>query len=728
LIAYPFTIFSSAFLLFLVQPIIGKQLLPWFGGSPGVWIICLVFFQIALLAGYAYSDHLSKRSPKAQATIHTTLLVAAILTLPITAPLALKPTGLEEPSLRVLLLLINTVGLPYFCISSTGPLLQNWYFKTLTHSDSVAKQRVYRLFALSNLASLIGLVCYPFVLEPYFKVHHQAYAWSLGFVVFALSCILCAWKMAAKVSTRTLSNNQDDLNRRFDLIDITRWISYSALGTVCLLAVTTHLTQNIASVPFLWILPLALYLLSFILCFESDKWYRRSIFHAAVILFSPLMIAAMFKDGAAMPITQSVPLYALGLFVVCMFANGELVRLKPKAQYLTVFYLYLSVGGALGGIFVGLIAPLIFSNYWELPLALTAACFLLCLVYAKDYTRITLLTVFIFIATSWYLIQESILANTVEKAFWVSFVGLSLIFASAIPKRSLRAGVTAGAVLSLIACSFLTFQYTAAMRTLAIYLERNFFGVITVFDNKDDTYRQLKHGAIIHGVQFLDEARVRQPTSYFTETSGGALAIASQREYKKKPLHIGIIGMGVGTLATYGLTGDRITFYEIDPQVVEVANRYFSFIPNSRATTSTVVGDARLQLEKQTNQQFDVVIIDAFSSDAIPVHLITREAFAVYRRHLTKDGLIVFHVSNRYLDLKPVIAQLSNDVGWFAAAVRDYPPNPSPAKALTDYVIVAKSESLLKVPPLISQVKSIKIPDKLSLWTDDYNNLFHILR
>jgi spermidine synthase len=337
-------------------------------------------------------------------------------------------------------------------------------------------------------------------------------------------------------------------------------------------------------------------------------------------------------------------------------------------------------------------------------------------------------TVAIFLAAGWYLVQELTSANAVEKAFWIGSLGACLAFASAIPKRSLRAGITAAAALSLIACSFLTFQYMAAVQSLAIYLERNFFGVITVFDNKNGEYRQLKHGAIIHGVQFLDKARERKPTSYFTETSGGALAIAAQRNHKNTALHIGIVGMGVGTLATYGVPGDRISFYEIDPQVVEVANKYFSFVPNSFARTSSVVGDARLQLEKQETQQFDVLIIDAFSSDAIPVHLLTKEAFSVYRRHLSKDGLIVFHVSNRYLDLKPVIAQLAGDVGWFAVAVRDYPQNPSPEKALTDYVVAAPVESLLQVKPLGGQAKTIKIPDRLSLWTDNYNNLFHILR
>ncbi|HEU4621776.1 MAG TPA: fused MFS/spermidine synthase [Burkholderiaceae bacterium] len=675
---YAVTIFISAFLLFLVQPIIAKQILPWFGGSAAVWTTCLVFFQCMLLAGYLYADALTRCRPRTQAVVHTALLLVACALLPIVPDAAWKPIDAADPTPRILMLLSATIGLPYFLVSTTGPLVQSWFARA--YAEDERQRSVYRLFALSNLASLIALMAYPFTVEPYTTVREQSVAWSYGFAVFAALATATAWVTTRRIhqSKRLQSSHvvKNPMDHAPSLGLQLLWLMLAALGTLFLLSVTTHITQNIASVPFLWIVPLALYLLTFILCFDGRGWYRRSVFWPALLVVLPLMAWGLVQDRGVMHISQALPLYCLGLFVVCMFCHGELVHAKPSPRWLTRFYLMISLGGALGGLFVGLVAPRVFAGYWELPLALVGCALLATIVI----TRVS----------------------------WLGFGVAALISASV--------------------ASWFGWQYLNLMRTDALLMTRNFYGTLrvkqTAPDDDPHAMRRLMHGVIMHGEQSLDAGRRDQPTTYYGPTSGAGLALQAAPE---RPRRIGVIGLGVGTVAAYARPHDVVRFYEINPQVLDAATRYFTYLPRAAGTIETVLGDARLNLERESPQAFDVLIVDAFSSDSIPVHLMTREALAIYRRHLAPSGVVAFHVTNRYLSLAPVVKQLADDARMHAVLIADTPVTSQ--LSTTDYVLVAeKATPLLVNDEMRERATPIEAREHLRLWTDDYNNLSRILK
>jgi hypothetical protein len=369
------TIFTSAFLLFLVQPIVAKEILPWFGGSAAVWTTCLVFFQVALLAGYAYSDFTTRKlTPRAQATLHIVLLLASLAMLPIIPEASWKPAGSEDPGFRILGLLLATIGLPYFLLATTGPLVQAWFARTFPLGT------VYRLFALSNLASMLALISYPFAFEPWVATAVQAGAWSIGYALFALLCVASALyslrKGAQAARMTTSASAAEDLAPAPSRFDLILWLALSAMGSWMLLAITNHITQNIASIPFLWLLPLTLYLLTFILCFESDGWYQRSWLLGPCGVLLGLCAWGLQTSDVTLDIKIAVPLYLAGLFMFCMFFHGELAKMRPAPRHLTLFYLMISLGGALGGMFVGLVAPRIFPTYYELGLGFVVAAIL----------------------------------------------------------------------------------------------------------------------------------------------------------------------------------------------------------------------------------------------------------------------------------------------------------------------------------------------------------------
>lgn len=664
------TIFSSAFLLFLVQPLIAKQILPWFGGSAAVWSICMVFFQVVLLAGYAYSDWITRFAARTQARVHIGLLVGSLFFLPIVTHGRWKPGGSEEPTLWILGLLLTTIGLPYFLLSTTGPLVQSWLARTPWGAQ------VYRYFSLSNLASLVSLLAYPVLIEPRTALLQQALGWSWGYAVFVVLCACAsgyAARQHAQPQTPTAASSLPTASAPPGWSDYLLWLSLPALGSWLLLAITNHITQNVAAIPFLWVLPLSVYLFSFVLTFESDRWYRRAVAlpATAVVL---ILCAFGLQDSIGSNVKTALPLYVIGLFVLCMFLHGEMARRRPGPRYLTRFYLMLSLGGALGGVTVGLIAPQVLPAYYELGIGLALAALLGVAVFRPN----------------WKLMAGSVAL----------------------------AGV----------CSFyLSVQVREDVHD-ARQMMRNFYGTLISLDRvdtevPDNAVRQLYHGSVKHGEQYLAAARRREPTTYYGATSGVGRALNSA---VAGPRRVGLIGLGAGTLATYGRTGDTFRVYEINPQVFELADTEFSFLKDSAAHIDRVLGDARLAMERETPQAFDVLAVDAFSGDSVPIHLITAEAMDVYLRHLQPEGVVAFHVTNRFLALPPVVEKIAHSRGLHVAFVHDEAEGSDLRR--TDWVLVSRSEARLQHPDIRSVSSAIQPIPRLRLWTDDFNNLFSVLK
>ncbi len=673
MILYALTIFTSAFLLFLVQPIVAKQILPWFGGSAAVWTTCLVFFQLLLLFGYAYSDWTTRKlSARTQIALHIALLAASLASLPIIPDGSWKPHGEDDPTWRILGLLAATIGLPYFLLSSTGPLVQAWFARTFPAGT------VYRLFALSNFGSLLALIAYPFAVEPWIATLQQSYGWTAGYVLFVLLCIGSALysvrhqvRYASAAAAVAASNNGPAPQLKEYLL----WLLLSAMGSFMLLGVTNHITHDVASVPFLWILPLTLYLVTFILCFEGRGWYQRHIFLGPLFVIVGAMAWALHADGGIMDIKEAIPLYSVGLFVCCMFFHGELAGMKPAPRYLTSFYLMVSLGGALGGMLIGFVAPKLFNTYYEFGIGLVVT-----LLLAAYFTR------------------------------------RMLVF---VPVLAL--GVTGFT-------GYHVYTYIDSLSQDARVMTRNFYGTLRVKDigneNDEDGVRRLMHGVIMHGEQFLAATRQTEPTTYYGPSAGIGRAIKASLA---RPLRVGVIGLGTGTLATYGRPDNVYRFYEINPQVVEIASKEFSFLGKSGARIETVLGDARLNMEREPPQRYDILVIDAFSSDSIPVHLMTREAMAVYLKHVKPDGIIAFHVTNRFLRLAPVVKRIADEFELHTALIIDEAED-NDSLAKTDWVLVARSQTLLEREGIAGATDDITEIPGLRVWTDDFNNLLQILK
>jgi hypothetical protein len=645
-----------------VQPIIAKQILPWFGGSAGVWTTCLVFFQSVLLAGYAYADWTTRLGPRRQAMLHVALLAASLLCLPILASSGWKPQGDEEPILRILLLLGATIGLPYFLLSTTTPLLQAWYwrrFRTVVP---------YRLFALSNLASLIALLGFPVLFEPAFDLKTLGWGWSFLFAAFALLCAGTAW---LSMNGFERESQPSERGESIPLKNQFRWLALAAMGSVMLLAVTNHITQNISSVPFLWVLPLALYLVTFILAFDHPRWYVRPVFIAALALLVPVMAYYV----PSLDLQLAAPLYLAGLFAACMFCHGELARLKPDPRHLTRFYLMISLGGAAGAVLVAIAAPLLLDGYFELGLALVALGSVIILI---------------------------------RKVRWVgvAVAALSAVFVV----RGIQ-------------------EYGLGVRVM----ERDFYGVVRTVDHPTPVpYRSMYHGAIMHGGQLLGDSFRNTPSDYFGPGSGYGRVFASLRELEpKKPLSVGIIGLGAGVVGSWMRPGDRLVFYEISPRVVDIARREFTFLQDTSAKTEIVMGDGRLSLEREPPRGYDVLGIDAFSGDSIPMHLVTREAMAIYLKHLKPDGVIVFQATNRFVDLLPVVKRLAAEFGLDAVNVSDEPEGeegPEYWYSSTDQIIVTRNLRLLTWPRIADAADEIPDRPDLPTFTDAHHNLLRILK
>ena len=758
--AYALTIFTGAFLLFQVQPLIGKYILPWFGGGPGVWTTCMLFFQVLLLGGYAYAHLISRYvKPRRQAIVHLFLLVAALALLPITPRDALKPTGDGNPTLEILWLLAASLGLPYFVLSSTGPLMQQWFSRT---NPGVSP---YRLYALSNVGSLLALVSYPFFFESYLTRRAQAGFWSWGLVVFVIGCGYCAaklWRAAPATSDRHTSGSPSADAGEIPLethpfeVEVPPLVPLlppvplllPACASVLLLATTNKLCLDVAVIPFLWVLPLALYLLSFILCFDNPRWYSRFLFTFALIAALSGLCWALY-EGSDASIRRQVAVYCGGLFVCCMACHGELYRIRPDPRHLTTFYLMIAAGGALGGVFVAVIAPAVFLDYYELHVGLFLCGLLFTTVLARDrdprHERLwrwlaCLLPFVLFGGLDWYLVRPNGPYSVIPKGYVLGLrIAMWLILVLVVAgawrwlfgnRRVWRFLVVFCLSLGVVALGTALWKQASKSGHNWVYRSRNFYGLLTVVEYRQDEpeghYFLLKHGRITHGIQFVDLAQAKWPTTYYGQKSGVGLAMRALPEGAKR---IGLVGLGTGTMAAYGQAGDYVRFYEINPAVKRLATSQFTYLTNCASKVDVVLGDARLSMEREPPQGFDLLALDAFSSDAIPVHLLTKEAFDIYERHLKPGGIIAVHISNHFLDLEPVVLNLAKRFQYQVANISYDENDDEWWEYSCTWILLTHSKDILNSQSISAATSAVSTNSvKIPLWTDDFASLFQILK
>ena len=699
MILYILSVFISAFLLFQVQPMISRYIQPYFGGTPAVWSTVQLFFEVFLTGGYAYATWLIRRlSTRTGTRLHISVLAVSLVMIiflafvwpaPVIPDASWKPASVETPILDIFKLLFVAVGLPYFLLSTNSPLTQAWFAR------SQPGRSPYWLYALSNIGSLLGLLAYPFVIEPNLTLKTQGWVWAGGYALFVLLAGYGAYKSAhaapAESSSPQTAEAQLPVPKPSGRTQAL-WILLSAIGTTLLLAVTSHITQEVAAIPLLWVVPLAIYLFTFILTYSGGRWYNSKIFAGLMILASGVFLWAWASVEASF-ISRTIG-YCFFLFASLMICNGETYRLRPHPAHLTRFYLMTSIGGALGGIFVNLIAPLIFKGYWELligfgvSLALALAVLLL-----RKSTALEMQTRFVF--------------NVVASIAVLLTIAFSLY------------GFLAGSIYG------------------ELFQARNFFGVVRVREVHPDDPEwhgyTVAHGTTLHGLQFTAADKHSTPTAYFARQSGAGLAILNHPKYGHN-MKMGVLGLGIGTLVAYGQPGDDYRLYEINPIMVELAEGkygYFSFLPDNPATKTILVGDARLSLENELaahgSNNFDLLAIDVFSSDSIPVHLVTKEAFDIYLQHLAPDGVIAINISTRYVDLVPVIWQISK---YYNLAMVVIPTNPEGYIVFpSNWVLLSRSPELLQVPAIAERAYPMDdYTTDIRLWTDDFSNLFQILK
>ena len=714
------SIFLGAFLIFLVQPMVGKRILPWFGGGPGVWTVCLMFYQCTLFLGYAYAHGLvSWIRPAYQWRIHGLVLVGALLLLPVLPGEAWKPDPQADPSQSILWMLVVNVALPFIALAATGPLLQAWF------SRAYPGRSPYPLYAVSNVGSLAALLVFPTLIEPLWSLETTGELWAWVFAVTAVAILGCGLVSLRpeKPAGAEDGSEASDPGARIGARVVSLWLLLPACGVILLMAVTNKLCLDVASVPFLWVLPLGLYLVSFILTFGPQRLYRRSVYLsigvAALLLQlagkSPL-IALLPGLGVLGDVPAQATFYLVLLFATCMLVHGELYVLRPPPRQLTSFYLAVSLGGALGGLFVGLIAPSIFDDYHELLVGLGVSFGLLLWIFGRDPKS------------------------------WLYFKG---------PRWHLA--LASGGVVGLLASVTLL---GSIENSTALYSERTFFGVIRVLDvglgsaqpgtqvkESEPKLRILAHGTTLHGAQLLHGPGRKRPVSYYGLATGIGLIMAQRTPGVAHD--VGVIGLGAGALAAYGREGDRFRFYEIDPGVIRVAREegYFSFLSDSEAEVEVVLGDARLSLQGESQAdpepQFDILVVDAFSSDSVPVHLLTREAIELYARSVKDGGLIAFHASNRILDLSPILYRIGLELDLHMLSIENG-LIPFEMGQPARWIFLSRDEEriqeLSRIGPV--RVRSLGVQPRLvrfltpprtrfadtALWTDNYSSLLALIR
>lgn len=692
--------FLGASLGFQIQPLVSRAILPWFGGGPAVWTVCLLFFQTTLFLGYAYAYRLVRCSAvPLQVSIYGVVAFAALL-LPVLPSSSWKPKSDDSPEWQILLLLAAHTGLPFLVLSATGPLLQVWFLK------AAPKQLPYRLYAYSNCGSLLGLMIVPFVLEQWFSLEQQARIWHGCFASLLILVLICGILALKQVETEPGVNHKElrhgvttGVNRCSLPHSIARgrlWFLLSMTPVILLAAVTGKLTTDISPVPFLWIVPLAVYLVSLIVCFSRDSLAIRAFWMPTCgVLLLTSGICLCLKDSSwvhsSLPWQFTIHLGTLA--ASCMVCHGELVRLKPdmgperrKSDHrLTEFYLIMAFGGAVGGVLTALVAPLVFPAYWEYHIGLFAAGAVPLIVFARDSRSST--------HPSGLFIRKT-----------VSAVGLTILAALLITN--------------------------VVMYSQDCYaVSRSFFGVSRILKRQDSESQspyafELVHGTTIHGFQFVSPELMNYPTTYYGPSSGVGIALQSHQIHR--PRRIGIIGLGVGTLAAYGRPGDILDFYEIDPVVRDFSVEFFRYVSDSPSTTTVIPGDGRLSLERRRQVwDYDVLVLDAFSSDAIPVHLLTIEAFETYQQHIAQDGIVAVHISNHNFDLRPVLLANAERLKWKAICIEDISFDASRMTLPTYWVLMSPEPSTLEATG-IAQAKTVPMT-KAILWSDARHSLIQIL-
>jgi hypothetical protein len=749
------TIFVSAFLLFQIEFILGKFLLPWFGGTSGVWATSMLCFQLALLAGYAYAHWVQSRAN--QGKFHLGLagvvIVYAALRLALTGALPgphSKPAPDADPIVGIILLFATAIGLQFFFLASTAPLMQAWYAQLF-------RREPYVLYALSNAGSLIALATYPLVFERTLPLRTQAFIWASMFLLYGVMCLACAWRVAnSRIQPRSTSAMPVGLGLRL------MWLALSAAPSALFLALTNHLTQDVAPIPLLWALPLAIYLLSFILVFGDERIYVRGFWHALFAITSFLAIVALLA-GTALAVGPQIAIFSSWLFVSCMIAHGELARLKPQGDSLTSFYLTIATGGAIGGLFVAIAAPLLFSGPWELHIAAVATLviaasvlwwdrgswlhrplpWLLPAMLAALLMAPLTLAQLRFKVPAWAMTRGAALlaAICILAAAWLYFKRprlqhprIAILF-----NKSLVLATMIAVIVPLVANARYTGGHT-------LFRSRNFYGALAVNEAAlpDRTrYLRLVHGRIEHGNQLRERSAERyRPTSYFSEDSGAGVILRALQQHTPS-MRVGTIGLGVGTLAAYARPGDVYRFYEINPTVIHIAegrpSPWFDFVPHARqggANVEIVVGDARLSLEKELMEGkrngYDVFIVDAFNGDSIPVHLLTLQAMQLYLAHLRdQDSVIALHISNRAVDLRRIAAGFADPLGlhamWISSSNRDAIHHRS------DWVLLSRTSRFTQLPEVAAAGSPLRKAMQTTstggpvLWTDDFSNVWEVL-
>ena len=761
---YAFTIFLSAVLLFQVQLIFAKRILPLFGGAPSVWNTCLFSFQVLLLMGYGYAHLLKSRfAVHQQRRLHAFFLGASVVLLivlwyrwgnPLTPGTGWRPAPGDNPVWKILQLLSLSVALPFFILSTTGPLLQSWAAR------SKLLPSPFRLYALSNAGSLLGLLTYPFLLEWAFTIRHQAWLWSASYLLFVALCLTTTLRLPSQATEQdSLTLRAGIPSPRPRLARYGLWLAFSTCSSIILLSSTHYLCQNIAAIPLLWVLPLSFYLLTFMLAFDSDRWYSRRVFWPLGAAALGIALSPNFRAYQNTPLLL-VALYCLTIFVACMVCHGELARSRPSSEHLTSFYLVVAAGGALGGTFVTLVAPYILRNYWEFHGALLGCGFLLfasCVLEdptgrseATTWVPVLVMLTAFLLPQAAFLIPGFGRLPLVKHEYWTIPLCFTvwLLYRLAFRKRPASGSTSSldsAASPEAVGSRQFAWQPLAAVLLIAIfailfvssvvflfgshvlYSERNFFGVKLV--NEEPNALDLISGDTVHGMQFKDPASHNVPTLYYSPESGvGTLLRTYPRSANGGHLRIGVIGMGVASLAAYARPGDYLRFYEIDPAVVTLSlgpRPFFSFLQHSLGKIEIALGDARLSLESELAhgrpEQFDILVVDAFNSDSIPVHLLTQESVAVYQRHLRgPDSVLAFNVSNRYLDLAPVAEGLA--AFHHLAVARVHIPGSS------DWILLSANPSQLQIPGLREVAKPPQTGHRPLVWTDDYSNVLQVLR
>lgn len=689
------SIFLSAFLLFQIEPMIGRLILPWFGGTSAVWSTALMFFQVLLTGGYAYAYWLTGRGQnRKRVMIHIALLAASLIAVliwgfiwksPLTFSLGWQSPSTANPIWEICKLLGVSIGPPFFLLATNSTLMQAWFHRAYPHRTP------YALYALSNAGSILGLVSYVLIVEPALTLHAQRIAWSVGYLVFVLLVSYGAYHIL-QLKSETEEAPSEELVSKPGTGTRVMWIALSACASIMLLATTSQLTQEVAVIPFLWVLPLTLYLLTFILAFSSERWYSRQVF-IFIFVGVTILFGRALMLGALLGVPTQVIFLSGGLFTTCWVLHGELYRLRPHPRYLTSFYLLVSVGGAIGGVSVTLIAPIVFKGYWELPLGF---------------------------ALSWILFA---LVNVINKAE-VRRTKLQILNSTLI-------------LYGVVFAAMLAYQYIAVDFSDRILMERNFYGVLRVTKTQIGEpgldVNQMTHGITVHGVQFVSPQFRDQPTTYYTQHSGVGLGILYHPQRGQR-MRVGVLGLGIGTLAAYGQTGDVYRFYEINPAVIKLAEGdggYFSYLKDSLADVEIVPGDARLSLARElaegSSQNFDLLALDTFDSDSVPVHLIDKQAFEIYLQHLKPNGILAVHISNRHFDFVPVVWKMAQFFDLHMVLIRE--PGDDFGSLSSDWILLSRDAHVLDNPQISQYATNLdEYTTNIQLWTDDYSNLIQILR